>query len=97
MLAARELEPVVARLRSELRLGEPFADPGVGYFGLHNAVFALGDTFMEVVSPVRDGTAAGRLLDRRGADCGYMVMFQVDDLPAARAGQRRRASARCSR
>jgi hypothetical protein len=85
VLAARELEPVVERLRSELPLGEPFADPGVSHFGLHNAVFALGDTFMEVVSPVRDGTSAGRLLDRRGGDCGYMVMFQVDDLPSARA------------
>ena len=72
-------------LRSELGLGEPFSDPGVQYFGLHNAVFALGDTFLEVVSPVREDTSAGRLLQRRGGDCGYMLMFQVDDLPAARA------------
>ena len=85
MLAARELEPVCASLREQLGLGEPFADPGVGHFGLQNAVFALGDTFLEVVSPVQDDTAAGRLLDRRGADCGYMLMFQVDDLAAARA------------
>ena len=84
VLAARELEPVATRLRDELGLGEPFADPGVEYFGLRNAVFALGDTFLEVVSPVRDGTAAGRLLDRRGGDCGYMLMFQVEDLGAAR-------------
>ncbi len=88
VLAARELEPVASRLRSELGLAEPFADPGVDYFGLHNAVFALGDTFLEIVSPVRDGTAAGRLLDRRGGDCGYMVMFQVDDLAAARSRAR---------
>jgi hypothetical protein len=47
-------------------------------------VFALGDTFLEVVSPVREGTAAGRLLARRGGDCGYMLMFQVGDLHAAR-------------
>jgi hypothetical protein len=63
----------------------PSADPGLGRFGLRNAVFALGDTFLEVVSPLRDGTSAGRLLDRRGSDCGYMVMFQVPDLAAARA------------
>jgi hypothetical protein len=84
VLAARELEPVAGALRAALSLGEPFADPGVGHFGLHNAVFALGDTFLEVVSPIRDGTAAGRLLDRRGGDCGYMLMFQVADLAAAR-------------
>jgi Glyoxalase-like domain len=84
VIAANDLEAVVAQLREQLELGEPFADPGVEYFGLHNAVFALGDTFLEVVSPVRDGTAAGRLLDRRDGDCGYMVMFQVEDLAAAR-------------
>ncbi len=85
VLAARELEPVAGRIREALSLGEPFSDPGVGHFGLHNAVFALGDTFLEVVSPVRPDTSAGRLLDRRHGDCGYMVMFQVDDLAAARA------------
>lgn len=84
VLAARDLDAVAGALHAELGLGEPFADPGVGHFGLRNAVFALGDTFLEVVSPVQPGTAAGRLLDRRGGDCGYMLMFQVDDLAAAR-------------
>ena len=63
VLAARELDPVAERLRAALSLGEPFADPGVGYFGLRNAVFALGDTFIEVVSPMQEGTAAGRLIE----------------------------------
>jgi predicted enzyme related to lactoylglutathione lyase len=67
-----------------LGLGEPFSDPAVGTFGLRNAVFALGDTFIEIVSPVHDNTTAGRLLDRRGGDCGYMLMFQVEDLATAR-------------
>jgi Glyoxalase-like domain len=84
VIAAVELDPVAERLREELELGEPFTDPAVAHFGLRNAVFALGDTFLEVVSPVEDGTAAGRLLDRRGGDCGYMAMFQVDDVAAAR-------------
>lgn len=84
VLAASELEPVADRLQAELGLDEPFSDPAVAAFGLRNAVFALGDTFIEVVSPVEDGTAAGRWLERRGADGGYMLMFQVDDLEAAR-------------
>jgi hypothetical protein len=84
VIAAADLDAVAGRLRSALGLGDPFTDPGVGYFGLRNAVFALGDTFLEVVSPVRSGTAAGRLLERRGGDCGYMLMFQVADLAAAR-------------
>ncbi len=84
VIAATDLDLVVERLRGELELGEPFADPGVAHFGLRNAVFALGDTFLEVVSPVEEGTSAGRLLERRGGDCGYMAMFQVPDVAAAR-------------
>jgi Glyoxalase-like domain len=85
VVAAAQLEPTVERLQTALGLGEPYNDPAVGFFGLRNAVFALGDTFLEVVSPVKPDTAAGRLMQRRGGDCGYMLMFQVDDLPAARA------------
>ena len=84
VLAARDLDAVTAELTERLGLRAPFADPGVGHFGLRNAVFCLGDTFLEVVSPVQENTAAGRLIDRRGGDCGYMTMFQLDDLDAAR-------------
>ena len=84
MLAARDLDAAVGELRAALSLGEPYADPGVAYFGLRNAVMPLGDTFVEVVSPVQEGTAAGRFLDRRG-DGAYMAMFQVEDLIGARA------------
>jgi len=44
VLAARDLERTVDRLRREFELGEPYRDPGVAYFGLANAVFAIGDT-----------------------------------------------------
>jgi hypothetical protein len=84
VIAAHDLDGVAARLRAALGLREPFADPAVSHFGLRNAVFALGDTFLEVVSPVTERTAAGRLLARRGGDCGYMLMFQTADLAAAR-------------
>jgi hypothetical protein len=84
VLAARDLDAAVAELNAALPLAPPFADPAVAHFGLRNAVMALGDTFVEVVSPVAEGTAAGRHLDRRG-DGGYMLMFQLDDLAGARA------------
>jgi len=86
-LVARDLEPVVQAARNELGIGdpEPSRDPGIAAFGLQNAVMEVGDTFLEVVSPVRPDTTAGRYLDRRGGDGGYMAIFQVDDLPAARA------------
>ena len=85
LVAAEGLEPVAEALREALGLGEPFRDPGVGLFGLENAVFALGDCFLEIVSPTQPGTAAGRYLERQGGDGGYMVMFDLEDLPAARA------------
>jgi glyoxalase-like protein len=88
VIAARDLDTVAGTLRTRLGLGEPFSDPAVGHFGLRNAVFALGDTFLEVVSPARLDTAAGRLIQRRGGDCGYMLMFQLEDV----AGARRRAA-----
>ncbi|HEX2849025.1 MAG TPA: hypothetical protein VHN98_00660 [Acidimicrobiales bacterium] len=84
-LVARTLQPAADELRSELALPPPFHDPGVDAFGLENAVFAVGDTFLEIVAPVREGTTAGRYLERRGGDSGYMAIFQVPDLEGARA------------
>jgi hypothetical protein len=85
VLVAEELEPVAAELQAGLGLGQPFRDPGVGQFGLSNAVFALGDCFLEVVSPERADTAAGRYIARRGGDGGYMVIFDLEDLEDAEA------------
>jgi hypothetical protein len=89
VLAARDLDATAERLRQQLGLGEPYRDPGVAHFGLANAVFAVGETFLEVVSPVDPQNPAARTADRQlersGGDvCGYMVMLQVDDLTAAR-------------
>ena len=83
-LVATDLDTVVKALETELGLRSPFHDPGVSEFGLHNAVFSLGDSFLEVVSPVRAGTTAGRYLEKRGDDGGYMAIFQVPDMADAR-------------
>ncbi len=84
VLVAADLEATASLLRDRLGLGEPFRDPGVGLFGLENVVFAIGDCFIEVVSPVTEGTAAGRQLERNGGDGGYMVLFDIEDLDGAR-------------
>ncbi len=54
-LVTRELAPVVETLEQVLAVEVCFRDPGVGVFGLENALFPIGDTFLEVVSPVREG------------------------------------------
>lgn len=84
VLVARDLDSAYQRLRDALGLGEPFRDPGVGEFGLHNVVCALGEDFLEIISPSQEGTAAGRHLERRG-EGGYMLIFQLGDLARARA------------
>jgi hypothetical protein len=85
VLVARDFEPAVNGLRAKLPLADPFQDPEVAQFGLRNGVMALGDSFVEVISPVKENTAAGRHLERIGGDGGYMIMFQLDDFAAARA------------
>ena len=60
-----------------------FNDPGVGHFGLENAVLPVGTDFLEVVSPIEENTTAGRYLNRRNGDGGYMVIIQVDDFSEA--------------
>jgi len=81
VIAARDLGSTVDTLCSQLGISVCFNDPGVAEFGLENALMVVGDQFLEVVSPIGESTAAGRLLDRRKADVtAYMVMFEVDDL-----------------
>ncbi len=79
-LVARQLEPTVDALRAVLGVEVAYRDPGVGVFGLENALLSVGDTFLEVVSPMRQDTSAGRFLARRGGDGGYMVILQSEDL-----------------
>lgn len=79
-LVARDLDAVTADVRRHLDVDVCFRDPGVAEFGLHNALFRIGDQFLEIVSPTTSGTTAGRLLDKMGGDCGYMALFEVDDL-----------------
>lgn len=83
-LAASDLDAVAGELQEAFGWSDPFHDPGVAEFGLENSVFAAGDTFVEVVAPAKPGTAAGRYLERRGCDSGYMAIFQVGDLNRAR-------------
>jgi hypothetical protein len=78
-LVARDLG-VVDELCEAFGLEVCFRDPGVGEFGLHNALMTIGDQFLEVVSPTEDETTAGRLLQKRGGDGGYMAIYEVDDL-----------------
>jgi hypothetical protein len=83
VLCARELEPVAAELEAALGVSDGFNDPGVGAFGLRNVVYSAGESFVEVVVPVQEGTAAGRTIEKSG-EGGYMAIFQVTDIAPVR-------------
>ncbi len=80
VMVAADLEAAERRVETELGVELCYRDPGVAAFGLRNALFPIGDKLLEIVSPTQDGTTAGRLLDKRGGDGGYMVILEVDDL-----------------
>jgi ketosteroid isomerase-like protein len=85
-LVAADLDAAEREVIDGLGLSMCFRDPGVAEFGLRNALFPVGDGLLEIVSPTRPDTTAGRFLDRRGGDGGYMVILQTDeDLDDVRA------------
>lgn len=84
-LATRDLRAGEGALVDALDVERCYQDPGLVVFGLENALFPLGDQLLEIVSPIEADTTAGRLLDKRGGDCGYMAIFQVDDLAPVEA------------
>jgi len=84
VMVAADLSAAERRVESELGVELCYRDPGVAAFGLKNALYPIGDKLLEIVSPTQDGTTAGRLLDKRGGDGGYMVILEVDDLHALR-------------
>jgi hypothetical protein len=79
-LVAHDLEPVVEDLKAVFDIEVCHRDPAVAKFGLHNALFPIGNSFVEIVAPTKDETAAGRYLDRRKGDGGYMVILDTDEL-----------------
>jgi len=76
----REEQHIVA----ELGVAAVHRDPP-NVFEMRNSVFAVGDTFLEVLQPESDDAPSARFLTRRGGPGGYMLIMQVDDLAAVRA------------
>lgn len=80
---ARELAAPADDIKAIFGLAECHHDPNVAVYGLENVLFPVGTDFIEIVAPTRDGTAAGRFLDRHGGRHGYMLIMDCED-PARR-------------
>src|SRR5476649_559199 len=86
VFVARDLEGSTAELCDILGIDVAYRDPNVAKWGLANVVCPTGHDFLEIVSPTQAGTSAGRYLDRRKGDSGYMVILQTANAVAGRQG-----------
>lgn len=84
-LVAADLEAAVENVEAIFGVKVCHRDSAVGKYGLENALFPFGKTFLEIVAPTRSGTAAGRFLERSGGVGGYMAIFSCDDMERRRA------------
>ena len=84
VLAVPSLEPAVAEISAVFGTDVAYRDPEVAKFGIENAMFVVGDQFLELVAPTSDSSAVARHLGRRGPS-PYMFIVQTDDLNADRA------------
>jgi hypothetical protein len=78
-LVAPQLEPVITDIAGIMGLSVCYRDGNVAKYGLVNALLPVDTILLEVVSPFREGTTAGRFLDKTGGRGGYMAIFCCDD------------------
>ena len=72
-LVAYQLEPVIETLTAVFGLAVGHRDPGLDIFGLENAILPVGNSFLEVVAPIQEQTAAERYLKRRKGNGGLGI------------------------
>src|SRR6201987_1485561 len=63
-LVAPHLEPVISDIAAIMGLDVCYRDGNVEKYGLVNALLPVDTILLEVVAPFREGTAAGRFLDK---------------------------------
>jgi hypothetical protein len=71
------------RIVAELGVAGVHRDPP-NVFEMRNTVFAVGDTFLEILQPESERAPSAKFLAKRGGPGGYMLIMQVDDIDAAR-------------
>jgi hypothetical protein len=78
-LVAADLDLASAQIEKALGVVACHRDANVAKYGLENVLYPVGSSFVEIVSPTRPGTAAGRFLERHGGRNGYMLILDCDD------------------
>ena len=78
-LVAPQLEPVISDIAAIMGLNVCYRDGNVAKYGLQNALLPVDTVLLEVVTPFREGTAAGSFIDKTKGRGGYMAIFCCDD------------------
>jgi hypothetical protein len=78
-LVAPSLEPAVSDLAAILGLSICVRDFHVDVYGLTNALLPIGRHLIEIVAPLREGTAAERFIAKSGGRGAYMAIFECND------------------
>lgn len=78
-LVAPQLEPVVSDIAEIMGLSVCYRDGNVAKYGLENALLPVDTILLEVVAPFKDGTTAGRFIEKTGGRGGYMAIFCCND------------------
>ena len=77
-LVAHKIKSVIEDFHNVFGIENCFFDPRVEFFGLENALLPVGNDCIEIVSPIKNKTTAGRYLERRQGNGGYMILLQSD-------------------
>lgn len=78
-LVAPQLEPVISDIAGIMGLAVCYRDGNVAKYGLENALLPIDTILLEVVAPFKDGTTAGRFIEKTGGRGGYMAIFCCND------------------
>ena len=84
VIATSEMDALADKICDLFELKKTYTDPELTVFGLENVLIPFGDTFLELVTPVKENTSAERFLKKRGGDGGYMVIVDSMDLEKQR-------------
>ncbi len=83
-ICAPDIRPVERAVEHALDITPAHRDKPGAPIWMFNGVFAIGDTFLEILQPERPEAPTRKFLEKQGGAAGYMLILQVDDLEKAR-------------
>ncbi len=84
-ICAPDIRPVEREVERALDITPVHRDQPGPPIWMFNGVFAVGNTFLEILQPERPEAPTQKFLEKQGGAAGYMLILQVDDLDKARA------------